>query len=290
MLQTRNRIRSLLRSATIRASLVSLLFGLPHLLPTASAQGIRPSGSFGFQINAWVGPDGRNPQAVIGVLNFDGAGKVTGSFTIAFAQENPGPNDPPSGLGIPGALTGTYSSNPDGTGKMNIGGTIGPISGNVANFNSTLAMVITDGGAGLQLVQTDPGGQLNSGTARAIGTVSGIPPNTSYGFQINKWTIFGGQQGVRPEVIIGALTFDGAGKVTVPITDVHASQDPSTETFTASGTYSTNADGTGLMTLDVGGGQTVPIAMVITDSGAACYLMFTTDDPGRLHSGIARRQ
>ena len=151
-------------------------------------------------------------------------------------------------------------------------------------------MVITDGGSGIQLVQIDPGGKLNSGAARAIGTVSNIPPNTSYGFQINKWTIFGGQQGVRPEVILGALTFDGAGKVTLSVADVHASQDPATETLTLSGTYSTKADGTGQMNLDVGGGQILPIAMVITDSGTGCYLLFTADDTGRLHSGVARRQ
>src|SRR5438046_481628 len=124
------------------ATVLSLLFGLALLPPAASAQGIRPSGSFGFQLNAWVGPDDPNPQAVIGVLNFDGAGKVTGSFTIAFTRENPRPNDPPSGLGIPGTVTGTYSSNPDGTAKMNVAGTIGPFLGNVGNFNSTFAMVI----------------------------------------------------------------------------------------------------------------------------------------------------
>jgi hypothetical protein len=252
-------------------------------LSNASAQSIRPSGSFGFQSNTWVGPDDPNPESIIGVLNFDGAGKVTGSFTDVLAQQN-------SGQGIPGTLIGTYSSNPDGTGKMSLAGTLGPVFGQVVNFNSTVAMVITDGGAGFQWVGTDPGGKVTSGTARAIGTVSTIPPNTSYGVQINRWTVFGGQQGVRPDVIIGVTNFDGAGKVALAITEMRASQDPAAQAGTLTGTYSTNADGTGLMTLDLGGGQTQPIAMVITDSGATCYLLFTTGDPGRLHTGNCRRQ
>src|SRR5262245_25848223 len=112
---------SINRSVTVRVFLLSLM--LLALAPIASAQRIRPTGSFGFLLNNWVRPDGPNPMAAMGVLNFDGAGRVTGSFTITFAAENPGPNDPPSGLGIPGALAGTYSSNPDGTGRMDLTGT-----------------------------------------------------------------------------------------------------------------------------------------------------------------------
>ncbi len=202
-----------------------------------------------------------------------------------FANPNPGRNDPAPGQGLTGTLTGTYSSNPDGTGQMNLTYAIGLFTQKI-----NLAMVITDGGDGLQIVETDIAGKLLSGTARTTGTVSGIPPNTRYGFQINRWTIFGGQQGVRPDVIIGLLNFDGADNASVASTEVLASQDPAAQTATFNGTYTTNADGTGQISLAIGAGQTQQVGLVITDSGAACYLLFTTDDPRRVHTGIARRQ
>jgi len=283
----KGQVRSLLRSA--EALFLSFLFGLGLLLPTASAQGIAPSGAFGFQTSAWVGPDDPNPAAFIGVMNFDGAGKVTGSFTAMFANPKPGPNDPPSGQGIPGTLTGTYSSNSDGTGQVSMTVAFGSPAQWI--IHQTVAMVITDGGAGLQVVETDAGvGKIFSGTARAIGTVSSIPANTSYGYQFNRLTIFGGQQGVRPEVIIGTISFDGSGNVTARITDVFASQTPAAQTSTVSGTYSTNGDGTGQMSLNLGGGQAQPVAFVITDSGAGCYLLLTADNPLQAHPGIGRRQ
>jgi len=76
-LLVKTQFHSLSQSAAMRALLLSLLFWLVSLIPTASAQGLRPSGSFGFQMNSWVGPDEPNPEALIGVFNFDGAGKVT---------------------------------------------------------------------------------------------------------------------------------------------------------------------------------------------------------------------
>src|SRR5215831_9935918 len=120
-----------------RPGLLILRFSLTVLPPLALAQGKRPSGSFGFQLNTWVGPDGPEPIAIIGVLNFDGAGKVTGSFTQVFAQQSSGQ------ITAPGTVTGTYSSDPDGTGTMNLAATIGPVTGQVLNFDGTFAMVIT---------------------------------------------------------------------------------------------------------------------------------------------------
>ena len=103
-----------------------------------AAQSMAPSGSFGFLItDFFVDTRDGNGAAILGLMNFDGAGNVTGTYTL----QGRGP-DPAS----TGTFTGTYSSSPDGTGSVALSLDFG--------MNLTLAMVITDSGQGLQLVIT----------------------------------------------------------------------------------------------------------------------------------------
>jgi hypothetical protein len=117
-----------------------------------SAQGTTPAGSYGMLLNRW--PDANNgPQGVFGVFNLDGAGNVTGSYTIISANVGPAP--------ISGTFMGTYSINPDSTGSITLNVDIG--------VNVTLTIVVTDGGAGILMLQTnasDGFSQVTSGTAR----------------------------------------------------------------------------------------------------------------------------
>src|SRR6266446_5964771 len=85
-------------------------------LRTVSAQGMAPSGSFGFLVNAlYVNASPTNGTAVLGVMNFDGAGNVTGSYTFEINGSATQPMQTTTGT-----FTGTYSSNTGGTGSMTL--------------------------------------------------------------------------------------------------------------------------------------------------------------------------
>ena len=104
-----------------------LVLTLTLLCSSAAAQSNSLSGSFGFLLNHSGG------LAVLGVMNFDGAGNVTGTYT---ARSNGG--HPQS----TGTFTGTYSSMPNGVGLK-------PGSITIANDTGvtfSLDMVFTDGG------------------------------------------------------------------------------------------------------------------------------------------------
>jgi len=105
------------------------------------------SGSYGVQLNYSPFPAG-----TVGVMKFDGEGNVAVSFASIGGTTN--------GF-APGTFTGTYSTNPDGTGTINLrtaNGQAGPV----------YAFVTTDGGSQLLLLRTDANPQFNVayGTAR----------------------------------------------------------------------------------------------------------------------------
>ena len=119
-----------------------------------SAPGTMPGGSYGYLINRW--PDAnREPAGTLGVWNLDGASHVSGSYTNVFGGATPK---------FSGTFTGTYSVNPDSTGSITLTSD--------QNSTITLAIVVTDGGGGILMLQTgqsNNGGVLNSlssGTAR----------------------------------------------------------------------------------------------------------------------------
>ena len=235
----------------------------------ADAQSNSLSGSFGFLLNHSGG------LAVVGVMNFDGAGNVTGSYT---ARSNGG--HPQS----TGTFTGTYSSMPNGVGLKPGSITIALDTG--ATFS--LDMVITDGGQGLQLVATncscDLAGAVFSGVARAAyaGSVNG-----SYGFQLNS--------NPDPSAFLGVMSLDGAGNAVMSITNVGAPQEgspPPVGGGTLKGTYSLNPDGSGAVTLiDPSGNPNQTFAMVSTDGGSGLLLLLASGPPGStVSSGTARLQ
>ena len=123
--------------------LVSVLVLTLTLICTVAAQSTSPSGSYGFVVNAFqIDSNGANGGAVLGVINFDGAGNATGTATLKPRDTNAQNTQP-----VPTTFTGTYSSNPDGTGSVKLAFDVG--------FGATFAMVTTDGGQGIQLVSTD---------------------------------------------------------------------------------------------------------------------------------------
>jgi hypothetical protein len=121
----------------------------------SQTQSNSPVGSFGFQLSS-----------VVGVMNFDGAGNLTGTYTSL----NNGQTAVQSGT-----LAGTYSSNSSGIGSLNLG-IDGGSSGNV-----TFSVVITDGGAGLLLLQTGNQDQGNNGGGNGGGNNGGCSNNSTTG-------------------------------------------------------------------------------------------------------------
>lgn len=230
---------------------------------------VAPTGSFGFLLNAsYIDPSNYNGAAMLGVMNFDGAGNVTGSYTLHGGATGPGPDQ--AAQTRTGTFTGSYSSNPDGTGSVTIFTDVGA--------SQTFAMVITDGGQGLQLVSTNCssgcGQTLFSGAARAAhpGSLKG-----SYGFQANN--------SPGPGATVGVISFDGAGNATASFSSVgvgNGGSQPSVSSGTATGTYSINPDGSGTIHLTNASDQ-FTFAIVVTDGGSE-LLMLVTNDPG---SGVS---
>jgi hypothetical protein len=250
----------------------ALLLTLTLLCSLAAAQSSSLSGSFGFLLNHSGG------LAVLGVMNFDGAGNVTGSYTGRSNGGHPQSN--------PGTFTGTYSSMPNGVGVKPGSVTIALDMG----VTLSLDMVVTDGGQGLQLVATNAGGGLDlagavfSGVARAAYTGS---VNGSYGFQLNSIP--------DPSGYLGVVSFDGAGNVAMSITNVGAPQEgspPPVGGATLTGTYSLNPDGSGTITLpDASGNPALTFAIVSTDGGSGLLVLLASGPPGStVSSGTARLQ
>jgi hypothetical protein len=279
------------RCVSVRRAVSLLGFGLALLLSFPSfapAQRAPLMGSFGFLVNQWHA-GGSHGAAVLGVMNLDGAGHLTGTYTLEVGGQ--------PAQTMTGKLNGTYSSNPDGTGTLSTALDMG--------VTVTFAMAITDGGQALQLVATSctgcnggsdgnggssngggggssggGGGSVISGNARAL---SPALPSGSYGFQFTK--------SPSPEGIVGVINFDGAGNLTGSFTDVSgndSNQPLVTGTFT--GTYTPNPDGTGTMNIAVDPSTTVTLAAVSTDSGSGMLLLQTAGTENSVMFGTARMQ
>ncbi len=131
--------------------LVSLTLRLRGFTTPGSARAIGASrgapmaGAYGFQLISQPFSNG-----FIGVLNFDGNGGVNGTISAALGPAN--------------SVTGTYSTNADGTGSMKLT----PPS-NPAALPTVYAFVAIDGGSSLYLLEVDDGGNgasVSAGTAR----------------------------------------------------------------------------------------------------------------------------
>ena len=236
---------------------LALVCGLAH------AQTNTPlSGSYGFLIGqSFASSDEQKGLTFVGVMNLDGAGNIAAQATF---QNGAGPNHGAQTGSTP--FSGTYSSKPDGTGSLTIG-----IPG---DLTLTFAIVIADGGQGLNLVATKcsigpdscgPDPSVTTGVARAI--KSGVSSlKGSYGFQTNR--------APAPVAIVGVLAFDGAGSATMSFTRVASGGDSASGSF--AGSYSINADGTGTINLNDASGQVnLTLAFVATDGGSGLLLIQT---------------
>ena len=102
-------------------------------------------GAYEFLSTQWPTPQDANAENDLGILTFDGAGKVNASITENAAGK----------ITIIKA-SGTYSVNSDGSGSF----TLTVKTGSITN-----AFAIDSGGKGFQLIKAVSGGAVQSGTA-----------------------------------------------------------------------------------------------------------------------------
>lgn len=257
--------------------LACLLFLALAAAGTVAAQVAPPVGPYGFVLNAtFSNPSTEGGTAILGLMNFDGAGNVSGPFTFEDGSGGVRPANTFSGN-----FAGTYSSNPDGTGTISIAlGT---------DLDLTLAMVIDNRGRGLQLALTGCTHPAESGRiCNSAGTVvSGVAEiefngpvhpihqrflNGSYGLQFTK-------SSPTPQTTLGVWTFDGAGNVTLSGTVV--GPDLSVASETLFGTYSVNSDGTGTITVPPQPGSLMgQTYMFVITNGHSGLLVLQTNRAG----------
>jgi hypothetical protein len=241
-----------------------------------SAPGTSPLGSYGILLNQWPSSNTGNDKtsALLGVLNFDGAGNVTATYTKVNADYTT----------KTGTATGTYSANPDGSNTVNL----------IFDDRSVwkLAAAVTDGGSGLQLLVTggDPmsaftgnanPGEVLSGTGR-IRSAQGTTPTGSYSYLLTGWP----DAGNKPFTLFGIINLDGAGNLNGSYTLVNGR--PTAFPGTLSGAYSVNPDGTGSMTLNLDLGLTAIVAIVVTEGGSGILILSSLGN--QVASGTARMQ
>jgi len=236
-------------------------------------------GPYSFLGNKWLSNLTDNPSATVGIMTFDGLGNVTVSMTMNTA-----------GTVTTWTGTGTYSVAKDGTGSMS-----GSLSGGPS---FTEAMVLDSGGKSFQFVQTACTGcgddtDISSGTAVAMGASSFTNASLkgNYEWLMAKWT---NDQDSNANVNLGAMTFDGKGNIKGSGTDVY---NGTAQSFTYTGTYSVNSDGSGSFTLTANG-TSITDAFVVNSASATgtgakgLQLLKTAESPGStgVHSGTATKQ
>ena len=217
------------------------------------------NGAYGFEIVAnQLDSIGSNGGAIVGVLNFDGAGNISGT---AIDKERTG--QIPDGHTGQGSLSGTYTVNPDNTGIMTLQFDFG--------FSLTLALTLTDGGKNLFFID----GPRSTNPLTANPTFQGSPTSLS---------------GTLP----ASFFIQGAtGAIPLTFTRTSSSTDvPSIYTLSAPGT------GQGTLTCDDGTTGTwqasVPssTAAVVNQNGGNFFLVVSSIACGNpdteTYSGFAR--
>jgi len=217
---------------------------------TVAAQVAPPVGPYGFVLNAtFTNTSTQGGAAMLGLMNFDGAGNVSGPYQLELGSG--GANAPQS---ISGHFTGTYSSNPvppypDGSGTITLALDVG--------VNLTLTTLIDNRGRTIQLALTGCTGPICDLTGTVVAGIAeieftGLPHPIHLGFLNGIYGVQTTKSSPIPATSIQVWNFDGAGNVTLTGTFVGAGPVVG-QPETLYGTYSVSVDpdgnGTGIVTI-----------------------------------------
>jgi len=245
--------------------LIGIAVALPAQVPALTNASLK--GSFSFLTSLETANPSMNQFAMVGVLTFDGAGHVTGSFT-SISHDTV----------ATGALRGTYKVNSNGS------GTITFTTGSTAHFAIALNSTAAGLAHGLQMLQIDDSkNEIMSGTAvlqsTTTATYSLASLKGTFTLQYNPHTA---DQSLAEDGGVAVFTFDGNGGIIGSQTTVY---DGTVFTGPSSFTYTVKSDGTGTVSPTVKGPQ---IAFVLNTvvGGLAKGLQFldtkTSDGTGNL--------
>jgi len=230
-------------------------------------------GSYAVLLEKWRSSSSSNPEGLVGVFSFDGAGDVTiSSFTA-----NKG------GTITTGTGSGTYSVAGNGTGSITVSLSNGD--------QGTLSIVLDAAGKGFQMILTNCSGgcgtDVISGTAVAMGgsSFSNASLKGPFEFLTTRWTT---SQDSNAHTSVGILTFNGVGKVKASVTTDDAG---TVKTIKATGTYSVNSDGSGSLALQ-GTSGSASFAFAIDSAGKGAQLLKTSvsGDGTTVDTGTATHQ
>jgi len=241
---------------------MAIVIALPAQAATFSKASLK--GTYSFLTNLWTANVSTPQFAMVGILAFDGAGNVTGSYTSISHDTVQ-----------TGTLGGTYTVNSNGTGTMTITFTPGSTAQFAITLNSTAAKVAH----GLQLLQiNDTNNEILSGTALLQSTTSATYSVASlkgnFAFQYNPRTADGT---LAEDGGIGIFTFDGKGNIKGTVSIMYDGG-PVGGPFTA--TYTVNADGSGTITGIGNHGLQIAFALNSVTAGLAKGLQFLDTNTG----------
>jgi len=224
-------------------------------------------GGYSYLINLRTANQSTNQFAMVGVMNFDGAGDVTGSYTSISADTVSS-----------GSLSGHYSIAANGKGEITV------TTGTTAEFAVTLNSFLNGIAQGIELLQiNDHNNEIMSGTAvqqsATTQAYSAASLKGAFALQYNPWTADGA---LAEDGGVALFTFDGISQVTTSETTVY---DGTTLSGNGSFTYTVSADGTGTI-LPTGKGPQFAFALNSVASGLGKGFQFldtnTSDGPGNL--------
>jgi hypothetical protein len=265
--KTNRSLKLRVRVLALFTILLIALFGVLNASnPPAFSNGSL-KGSYSVLMINWTSDPGRT-EDLVGVFNFDGAGK----FSVTSFTDNK------VGTIGTGTGSGTYSVNANGSASMNI---------TLSNGASgVFGIVINAAGKGFEIMCTNCGGDPNvlSATAVASGgsSFSNASLKGSYEFLSTQWPT---PQDSNAQNDLGILTFDGVGKVKASITENVAGN---VTIIKASGTYSVNSDGSGSFTVTPKTGSITYVFAI--DSGGKGFQFIKAVSGGSVQSGTATHQ
>ena len=241
----------------------TLVIALPAQAATFSNASLK--GTYSFLNNLWTANVGTNQFAMVGVLAFDGAGNVTGSYTSISRHTVQ-----------TGTLSGIYIVMSNGTGTITITFTPGSTAHFAITLNSTAGTVAH----GLQLLQiNDANNEIISGTALLQATTSATYSVASlkgtFAFQYNPRTADGS---LAEDGGVGILTFDGKGNLKGSITIMYDGQLFTGNALT--GTYSVNSDGSGRLSVVSKHNPRLAFALNSVAAGLASGMQFLDTNTG----------